>query len=183
MWRSSRAGRSRTANRGFRLYVIGVLAVATFLHAMTAMIRVSIDGTDYRTAVAGAHEVAHLLLIALSATLVALLAWHQFSRRGLAYIDITATMLVPCSGVIDMLVHGPMAMPEMPSLLLITLVLTGRAALVPSSTARTALVGLLALTPLAATAVLGDSLRTDVSGPSRLMGFIGVFGFGLPPSL
>jgi eukaryotic-like serine/threonine-protein kinase len=174
----SSSGTGRNVQSRVRLFAIGVFLVSVFLHAVAVLLRVT-DGTDYQRAAFGGSELAHLLLIALSATFVTLLSWHRFTPEGLARIDVAVTLLVPITGVLDMYLHPPVPMPEMLTLLLLTLVLGGRAAVVPSSAVRTALVGLLSLTPLAATTVLADCLRTNNSGPEQMVLFAAVFGFGI----
>lgn len=92
----------------------------------------------------------HLLRLVAATALAACLWATQWtgSRWTLAGIDAAATAIVGLAPTLGMLQRPPGTRPEMGALLAVTVALCLRAALVPSSTRRTLLVGSLAMAPV-----------------------------------
>jgi eukaryotic-like serine/threonine-protein kinase len=160
-------------------YALVLLAVTVFLHLMTAAIRVTVEGTSPGMALWGRPEWRRLALIGGAVCAAALLSGWRLSSRELGRADAAIVLLVSLTTSWDMAARASVLNPEAPALLLITLVLAGRAALVPSSPGRTLAFGVLGLGPMAVTMLLLRTAQPGVPGfPSPVGRCISALGFG-----
>ncbi|MCA9592111.1 MAG: serine/threonine protein kinase [Myxococcales bacterium] len=156
-----------------RLYV-GVLAgVAGFLHLLLVFVGLRVGHLSLAEALFGPGAVRRGALVVGSTALFLWLGRGRRSRSALLWVDVAAIALVAGSAVLDALNRGPAQRPELASLLLVALALCARAALVPSTGARTFVVGLVGLLPLLLIS------RSLYHGFARTMSTVAVVGFGL----
>lgn len=163
-----------------RLYLIVLLAIASFHHLVILTARLALDGNSVRAAMLDPDALKRLALIVACAALVAVTSLLRLTRSALLWLDAAAALLVSGAMLAGIAMRPPELRPELLALLNVTLVLVGRAALVPSTARRTLVIGGLAIAPLLIVApFLYPAEHAIADIPVRRLVRVTVFGFGV----
>ena len=163
-----------------RLYLIGLLAIASFHHLVILTARLALDGSSARAAALDPDALRRLALIVACAALVSVTSLLRLTRSALLWLDAAAALVVSGAMLVGIAMRPPEIRPELLALLNVTLVLVGRAALVPSTARRTLVIGGLAIAPLLIVAPFLYPAEHTIAGiPVRRLVRVTVFGFGV----